>query len=115
MEVLVAMTILSLGLLGAFTVASGVSTSALQLQDKTYAQWVAMNKIAETRLQTGWPATGKSDGEAEMAGRTWHWVMEIKNTEDQDVRRLEVAVRPETEKDSKAPTVLVTSFLGKPL
>ena len=115
MEVLVAMTILSLGLLAAIKVASEGSTSAMQLRDKTYAQWVALNKVAEMRLQTTWPSAGKSDGNSEMAGRTWHWTMEIKNTDDKDVRKLEVSVNPESEKDAKASTVFVTAFLGRPL
>jgi len=114
-EVLVAMAVLSLSLLAAIKVASEVATSAIHLQDKTYAQWVAMNKVAEQRLQTVWPAPGRSNGELEMAGRSWHWQMEIKTTEDPNVRRLEVGVMPETEKDSKTPTAFVTAFVGRPL
>lgn len=115
MEVLVAMVVLSMGLLAVIKVVSEVSTSAIQLRDKTYAQWVALNKVAEMRLKTSWPATGKSDGETEMAGQSWHWVMEVKKTEDKDVRKLEVSVNPETEKDSKTSTIFITAFLGRPL
>ena len=113
MEVLVAMTILSLSLLAAFKVASEVSTSAVQLQDKTFAQWVALNKLTEARVQTGFPTPGKSDGEAELAGRTWHWVMEIKATPNKDILQLEASVWPESEKDSPVPTALVTAFKGR--
>lgn len=115
LEVLVAMVVLSMGLLAVIKVVSEVSTSAIQLQDKTYAQWVALNKVAEMRLQTTWPSTGKTDGDTEMAGRTWHWVMEIKNTDDKDVRKIEVSVNPESEKDSKVATIFITAFLGRPL
>lgn len=115
LEVLVAMAVLSLSLLAAIKVASEVTTSAIHLQDKTYAQWVAMNKVAELRLQDTWPAPGRSNGEVQMASRSWHWQVEIKNTEDPNVRRLEVGVMPETEMDSKLPTAFVTAFVGKPL
>ncbi|MBI1422784.1 MAG: type II secretion system protein GspI [Gammaproteobacteria bacterium] len=115
MEVLVAMVVLSFGMMAVIKVVSEVSTSAIQLQDKTYAQWVALNKVAEMRLQTTWPSTGKSEGVMAMAGRDWHWAMEIKNTDDKDVRKLEVSVNPESEKDSKVATIVVTAFLGKPL
>ncbi len=114
-EVLVAMVVLAMSLLAAIKVASEVTTSAIHMQDKTLAQWVAMNKVAEMRLQTTWPSIGRSNGNVEMANRSWHWQMEVKSTEDNDVRRLEVAVLPETEKDADAPTVLLTAFLGKPL
>jgi general secretion pathway protein I len=115
MEVLVAMVILSMGLLAVIKVVSEVSISASQLQDKTYAQWVALNKVAEMRLQTTWPPIGKTDGDSEMAGQTWHWVMQVESTDDKDVRKLEVAVNPESEKDSKVATINVTAFLGRPL
>lgn len=115
MEVLVAMVVLSMGLLAVIKVVSEVSTSAIQLRDKTYAQWVALNKVAEMRLKTSWPTPGKSDGDTDMAGRTWHWIMEVKNTEDKDVRKLEVSVNPESEKDSKVATIFITAFLGRPL
>ena len=114
-EVLVAMTILSLSLLAAVKVASEVSISAIQLQDKTYAQWVALNKVAEMRLQTTWPSPGKSDGNTELAGRSWHWAMEVKNTEDRSVRRLDVSVKPTSEPIDAPATEVVTAFLGQPL
>ena len=115
MEVLVAMMVLSVGLIAVIKVVGEVSTSAIQLQDKTYAQWVAMNKVAEMRLQKTWPATGKTDGVSEMAGQTWHWFAEVKNTDDKDVRKLEVSVNPESDKNNEAPTIFITAFLGKPL
>jgi len=113
MEVLLALAIIALSLPAAIVVVSEVSTSAAQLQDKTFAQWVALNKIAEIRLQEGFPTPGKSDGEAELAGRTWHWVMEIKPTPNKDILQLEASVRPESEKDSTAPTAFVTAFKGR--
>jgi len=115
MEVLVAMVVLSMGMLAVIKVVSEVSLSASQLQDKTYAQWVAINKVAEMRLQSTWPSLGKTDGDTEMAGQTWHWVAEVKSTDDKDVRKLEVSVNPESEKDSKVATINVTAFLGRPL
>lgn len=109
------MAILALSMPAVFKAISEVSTSAMQLQDKTYAQWVALNKVAEMRLKTTWPAVGKSDGDADMAGRSWHWVMQIKNTDDKDVRKLVVSVNPESDKDNPVATSEITAFLGRPL
>ena len=115
LEVLVALAVLSLSLPAAIMVVSEVTTTAIQLQDKTYAQWVALNRVAELRLQREWPAPGRSNGQQEMAGRSWHWQVEIKNTEDPNVRRLEVGVMPLSEKERGVPTSFVTAFLGRPL
>jgi len=114
-EVLVAMAVLTLSLLAAIKVASEVTTSAIHMQEKTLAQWVAMNKVAEARLQKNWPAIGRSNGDIEYADRSWHWQMEVKSTPDNSVRKVEVGVLPESDKDAETPTVLITAFLGKPL
>lgn len=109
------MVILTFGMMAAIKVTSEISLSAIQLQDKTYAQWVALNKVAEMRLQTTWPQTGKSNGTTDMAGRSWRWVMEIKNTDDANVRRLEVSVNPASEPSNATPIIAVTAFVGRPL
>jgi general secretion pathway protein I len=115
LEVIVAILVLGLGMMAAIKTVSVVSVKANNLQNKTYAQWVALNKVAEMRLQRSWPGTGKSEGESDMADRSWHWVMEVENTPDKDVRRLKVSVTPESEKNDKAATAEVTAFLGRPL
>jgi len=115
LEVIVAIMVLGLGMMAAIKTVSVVSVKANSLQNKTYAQWVALNKIAEMRLQRSWPGAGKSEGESDMADRSWHWVMEVQNTPDQDVRKLVVSVTPETEKNAKTATAEVTAFLGRPL
>lgn len=115
MEVLIAMVILSFGMMAAIKIVSQVSASAIQSRDNTYAQWVALNKIAELRLQTTWPSVGKKDGETDMAGQTWHWVTQIKATPNKDIRQLDVSVSPASEKNSNVATIVVTAYLGRPL
>ncbi len=114
-EVLVAVAVLSFSLMAAIKVASEVTLSAIHMQEKTFAQWVAMNKVAELRLQKSWPSVGRSNGDLEYADRSWHWKVEVTSTQDASVRRAEVSVFPEVEKDAEAPTILITAFLGKPL
>lgn len=114
-EVLVAMAVLTISLLAAIKVASEVTTSAIHMQEKTFAQWVGMNKVAEARLQKDWPNLGRSNGNIEFADRSWHWQMEVLSTQDTTVRKLEVGVLPESDKDAETPTILITAFLGKPL
>ena len=114
MEVLIAMVMLTFGLMAAIKLVSEVSISATQLRDKTYAQWVAMNKVAELRLEKTWPALGKRDGDSEMAGQSWHWVTEIKSTPNKDIHQLDVSVNPASEKNSDVATVVVTAYLGRP-
>ena len=113
LEVLVAMVILSISLLAAIKVASEVTNSAIYLQDKTIAQWVAMNKVAEMRLAGKLPKTGKSNGEEEMAGRTWRWDILVKSTAYPKLREVEVGVKPANDDNDEAHTVVVISLLGE--
>ncbi len=112
LEVLVAMVVLSVSLLAAIKVASEVATSAGYLQDKTIAQWVAMNKVAEMRLAKGLPGDGRAQGEEEMAGRSWRWKITFKKTPYAALREAEVAVQPANDDKDAAPTVIVRSLIG---
>ena len=112
-EVLVAMVILSLSLLAAIKVASGVTRSAIDLQDITIAQWVAMNKIVELRLAKALPKKGRSNGQDEMAGRDWRWDIIVNETPYAKLREVHVEVKPATD-DADAPaTTTVISLIGE--
>ena len=112
-EVLVAMVILSISLMAAIKVVSEVTRSASYLQDKTIAQWVAVNKLTEMRLAKEVPKAGHYDGEDEMAGRTWHWDIEVKTTFDPRLRLVNVGVKPASDSKDEAPTVVVISYLSE--
>lgn len=114
-EVLIALAILALTMPALFYSISTFTNRAMQYQEKTYAQWVALNKVAEARLQTKWPSVGKSDGDTDMAGQSWHWQMDVKSTDDRDVHKLIVKVRPASQDDDNRWASEITAFLGRPL
>ena len=109
LEVLVALAVLALALGTLIKVGADNANNAAYLRDKTFAHWIAMNRIAELRLEEQWPATGTRRGDSEMGGREWHWEAEISDTSDKAIRRVEVAVFPFEERDS--PLVLRIGFL----
>jgi general secretion pathway protein I len=101
-EVLVALVIVAVGM----SVLMGTLTSSAKtvayMQDKTFAEWVALNQIASVRivLQKGQiPATGNTTGDIDLANRTWHWRQEVIDSQVPGIRRIDVKVRP---KDIKA-------------
>ena len=78
-------------LLGFNQQADGIS----YLRDKSVAQWVASNKMAETRIEvrrSGRLFKGKRNGDVEMMGRDWYWWQESEATEVEDFYRVEVRV-----------------------
>jgi general secretion pathway protein I len=92
LEVLAAVAVLALALGATITGASQYAANATYLREKAIASWVARNKLVEVHLAPAWPNKGKSDGSETMAGREWSWRMEVLETPDPKVRRVDVYV-----------------------
>ena len=113
LEVLVALTIVAVGL-GALIRAVGVTAgNVAYLRDKTFASWVAENRIAELRLQPSWPAIARSNGREEMGGISWRWRLEVLATEDSDLRRMDISVTRDDEDDEDSSLVALVAFRGR--
>lgn len=110
-EVLVALVIVAVAVaavLGALTTAAN---SAIYLRDKTFASWIALNRLTETRLALAAPLDGKSDGVLEYAGRRWQWQQEIAPSQIPGVKRIDVRVRAleQTRPGAAAPEISNTT------
>lgn len=93
-EVLVALAIVAIGMAAVLSALSSSAGTISYLRDKTFAQWVALNKIATLRLSGQQPPTGTTNGDTDYAGRSWHWRQEVVTTEAPGVVRIDVSVRP---------------------
>jgi general secretion pathway protein I len=92
-EVLVALVVVAVGM-GALLAALGAAAdNTSYLRDKTFAQWVALNRVAEVRLQNGAPTKGKTNGTTEFAGHKWQWEQEVTSLDVPGVLRMDVKVR----------------------
>jgi general secretion pathway protein I len=114
-EVLVALTIVAVGMAAVMGALTSSASTAAYLRDKTFAQWVALNQIANLRLSGQQPPTGKSDGDTDFAGRTWHWQQEVVTTELPGVERIDVSVRPadlKVDSDDKGWVTTVSGIWG---
>ncbi len=119
LEVLVALAVAGIGLAGVIKVAGGNAYNAQYLQEKTLAQWVAMNRIAEIRVKHEFPAIGSQKGDAELAGRKWYWQQETKAAPfpipgiAQKLRQVEINIY--TEDSNKASSLAtLTTFIASP-
>lgn len=112
-EVLVALAVIALGLSAVVAVAMRSGRVDSEIQQRTFASWVAENQMTRMRLDTHWPDLGTSDGKATLAGQHWHWKAEVKKTEDPDLRRVELSVATEDQPDDSITTLI--GFIGKPL
>lgn len=112
-EVLIALAILAFALSAVITSSGSASRNTAHLQDKTFAHWVAMNKMADLRLSGVFPAMGIRKGKSEMAGRQWEWEIKTSGTPEKRMRRVDIRVRRPGDAKETSVTVL-TGFLGQP-
>jgi general secretion pathway protein I len=112
LEVLVAVAIVAIALTAIITETSRDLHNAGLLRDKTLAQWVAMNKVAELQLSDAWPDSGEQHGETEMAQSSWYWSIRISDTDDKNIRRLDIEVSGR--RDARQPQAVLLAYLGRP-
>jgi general secretion pathway protein I len=110
-EVIVALIIVALGMLGVIQAVGQTASNSGYLRDKTVAHWVAMNRLTEVRLQKSAPAVDKTSDEVEMAGRKWKWTMNVTQTPVETIRRIDISVRP-AEAGENSSLASVTGFFG---
>lgn len=93
-EVLVALAIVAIGMAALMSALTSSASTTVFLRDKTLAEWVALNQVETMRLALQRPTKGKTDGDAEMAGRKWKWQQEVVETEVKGIMRVDVSVKP---------------------
>lgn len=115
LEVLVAVSIVGIAMGALLAGFARYADQAGYIRQRTLATWVAHNRMNELMLEPGWPATGSREDEMEMAGVEWRYRTEVSNTEDPQLRRIDLRVYAPGVRDIKAETPSVaylTAFLA---
>jgi len=112
LEVMVALVIISLALAGVAGSMGQMIDTANTMRDRTYASWIAQNKITEMRLSGALPEVGESSGEEDYANTTWAWSANVSETGIENLMKVDVSVSYPGVED---PVRLVTGFIGEPV
>jgi general secretion pathway protein I len=91
-EVMVALAIVALSLTAVTAAMSQMIDAGNAMRDRTYASWIAQNRIAELRLLATTPDVGASNGEVEYANAEWAWRAVVSETGVDDLLRIDVSV-----------------------
>jgi type II secretion system protein I len=92
-EVLVALVIVAFGMGAVLAALSSAADNIAALREKTLAEWVALNQVADTRLNLNIPQPGVSEGDVKgFANADWHWRQDIVAV-DAIPGMIEIAVR----------------------
>ncbi len=92
LEVMVALAIVSIGLIAAFNAVIQMAHSTTTLRERAFADWIAMNQLTELRVAGEFPDVGSFDGDVEFAGRDWRWEANVSETGVEDLRRIDISV-----------------------
>lgn len=110
LEVMVALAIVAIALGSMIRATGEASVNEAYLQEKTLAYWVAINRMAELRIQGLVPSPGsRQTGSSEMADIEWQWRQTAIATPDPNVIRIEITVGKDGEEEGLAA---LTGFLG---
>ncbi len=112
-EVLVALAIIAIGLAAVVAVAVRSGLVDAGLQQRTFAAWVASNRMTRLRLDSHWPDLGTQDGKVSLADQQWHWKATVDKTQDPDLRRVTIDVATAARPDDTVTELI--GFIGKPL
>jgi len=111
-EVMVALVIIAISLTGMAVTMGGMLNNATALRERTYASWIAQNKIIEMRVANVVPDVDATSGEIEYANAFWNWRAEVSESGVENLYRVDVEIsRP----GSTDPVRTVTGFLGEPI
>jgi general secretion pathway protein I len=112
-EILIALAVLALAMGAVIKATSDYTANQAYLRDRTLATWVARNVLAEFQLRKDWPSVGEQKGTLEMGSREWRWLARTSQTEEGELRRLDVEVTP-ADTDATEPLTTLSGFLMQP-
>jgi general secretion pathway protein I len=110
-EVMVALAIAGLSLAAVAASISQMVDAGSAMQERTYASWIAQNKIAELRLANVVPEVSATNGELQYAALEWAWRATISETGVENLFRVDVEVSYAGSDDIIRT---VTGFIGEP-
>lgn len=111
-EVLVALMIVAIGLAALMQTVSSTARTSGYLRDKTLAQWMALNRLSEVRLNLTKFGPNTDTGEIYFANRTWHYDTRYYDTSIATMKRVVVRVYAGDAKTKGNPVAESTGFLG---
>lgn len=109
-EVLVALSLLSIGVVAMLKVQGESAATAGAVRARVVAEIVAENRLIESLIMPDMSEIGSSAGEVAMAGIIWRWRQEIAVTANRDVQRIDVTVAQAPEDTALAT---LTAFRGR--
>ncbi len=112
LEVMVALIIVAFSLTALTASMNQMIDAANTLRERTFASWIAQNKITEMRLANVIPDVSATSGEIEFGNTEWEWRAVVSETGIENFRRIDVSV---SHYGADYVVLTVTGFIGEPV
>ncbi|RYY78250.1 MAG: type II secretion system protein GspI [Moraxellaceae bacterium] len=115
LEVMVALAIFAVAAIAVTKIGMNYTQSIGQMNDRTFAHFVAMNELAELEINGAWPE-GTGEKTVDEQGQRWLVSHQVYNTLSDNVRRIEIRVAPVGDEGQKPASVTsIVAFLQRPV
>lgn len=115
LEVMVALAIFAVAAIAVTKIGMNYTQSISQMNDRTFAHFVAMNELAELEINGAWPE-GTGEKTVDEQGQRWLVSHQVYNTISENVRRIEIRVAPMSGEGQKPASVTsIVAFLKRPV
>ena len=114
-EVLVALLVVVMGLAALMIAVSSTARTSGMLRDKTIAQWIALNRLAEIRLNLTKFGQNNDIGELDFGNRKWHYDTRYFDTNINSMKRVVVRVYQGDAKTKGNALIETVGFVGQQL
>jgi general secretion pathway protein I len=94
LEVLIALAIVAMSVGALLGTVTSSASNVIYLKEKTLAEWVALNRLTEVRIDQNMPAKGARTGNTVMGGQRWEWKEEVVELPIKGMFRVEVRAHP---------------------
>ncbi|MCP4301698.1 MAG: type II secretion system minor pseudopilin GspI [Gammaproteobacteria bacterium] len=111
-EVMVALTIVAFSLTAIAASMNQMIDAANTMRERTYASWIAQNKIAEMRLSDDPAEVSSTSGEVDYANSEWSWRAVVSETGIENFYRVDVSI---SHVGNEYIIRTVTGFIGEPV
>lgn len=95
-EMLVALAVVAIALSALSSNYISYFDTTSRLKENTLARWIAENQLAQTQIETPWPALGTTQGTLRYAGQQWDWQQNVRPSPDRDFRQIQVQIGKKT-------------------
>ena len=110
-EVMVALAIIAIALTAVAAKMGRMADTSNAMRERTYASWIAQNKITEMRLANVIPEVSSTSGEIDFANTNWAWRAVVSESGIENLYRVDVTISyPGTDDVIRT----VTGFIGEP-